>query len=107
MSETEPDDLDLFVIDDTRYETFLTTKFENRKRWEPKDPRKVAAFIPGVIPKVFVQEGQKVRRGDPLLLLEAMKMQNHVNAPLDGTVRSVFVKEGQQVPRNYILVEME
>lgn len=103
----ETDDLDILVIDDTPYETLLTPKFEKRARWEPKDPRKVTAFIPGVIPKVFVKEKQKVRRGEPLLLLEAMKMQNSVVSPLDGKVKAVYVREGQQVPRNYILVELE
>ena len=101
------DGLDTLVIDDTVYETLLTPKFEKRKRWEPKDPRKVVAFIPGVIPKVQAKAGQRVRRGDPLLILEAMKMQNSVVAPLDGTIKAIFVREGQLVPRGYILVEFE
>lgn len=103
----ERNDLDTLVIDDTHYETFLTPKFERRKPWQAKDPRKITAFIPGTIPKVFVKEGQRVKRGDPVLVLEAMKMQNAVSAPLDGRIRAVYVREGQQVPRGYILVELE
>jgi len=103
----ERDGLDALVIDDASYETFLTPKFERRKRWEKKDPRKVIAFIPGTVPKVTCKMGQQVHRGDPLLILEAMKMQNAVVAPLDGKIKAVYVREGQQVPRGYILVEME
>jgi biotin carboxyl carrier protein len=94
------------VIDDTVYETGLTKKFSQRKVYKPTDPKKVVAFIPGLIPKVFVKVGDKVKRGDKLLILEAMKMQNIVNAPIEGVIRIVPL-ENILVKKNELLVEFE
>jgi glutaconyl-CoA/methylmalonyl-CoA decarboxylase subunit gamma len=95
------------VIGDTAYETTLTRKFLLRKRYEPSDPRLVIAHIPGVIQAVRVKPGDAVRRGAPLLVLEAMKMANDLTAPLDGTVRAVHVHTGQMVARGECLLELE
>jgi biotin carboxyl carrier protein len=94
------------VIDDSVYETGLTKKFLNRKSYKPVDHKRINAFIPGLIQKVFVKVGDKVKRGDKLLILEAMKMQNIVNAPVDGIVR-VLPREGILVKKNELLVELE
>ena len=94
------------VINDSVYETELTKKYLNRKTYKPVDQRRVVAFIPGLIQKVFVKVGDKVKRGDKLLILEAMKMQNILNAPIDGMVR-VVPKEGILVKKNELLVDLE
>ena len=94
------------VINDSVYETELTKKYLNRKTYKPVDQRRVVAFIPGLIQKVFVKMGDKVKRGDKLLILEAMKMQNILNAPIDGIVR-VVPKEGILVKKNELLVDLE
>ena len=65
---------------ETSYQTTLTKKFLNRKSWVPRDPRKIICVIPGVIHKIHVKTGRHVLRGDPLLVLEAMKMQNDIVA---------------------------
>jgi biotin carboxyl carrier protein len=94
------------VIDDSVYETGLTKKYLNRKIYKPIDQKRVLAFIPGLIQKVFVKVGDKVKRGDKLLILEAMKMQNILNAPVDGIVR-VVPNEGILVKKNELLVDLE
>jgi biotin carboxyl carrier protein len=94
------------VIDDSVYETGLTKKYLNRKIYKPIDQKRVLAFIPGLIQKVFVKIGDKVKRGDKLLILEAMKMQNILNAPVDGIVR-VVPNEGILVKKNELLVDLE
>jgi biotin carboxyl carrier protein len=94
------------VIDDSVYETGLTKKYLNRKIYKPIDQKIVVAFIPGLIQKVFVKVGDKVKRGDKLLILEAMKMQNILNAPVDGIVR-VVPNEGILVKKNELLVDLE
>ena len=94
------------VIDDSVYETGLTKKFINRKIYNPIDQKRVVAFIPGLIQKVFVKVGDKGKRGDKLLILEAMKMQNIVNAPINGVVR-LIPKEGILVKKNELLVVLE
>ena len=95
------------IIDGTEYKTYLPE--ENRKKppWEKKNEDVPAAFIPGTITRVYVKVGQKVRKGDKLVILEAMKMKNRVLAPLDGVVTEVLVKEGEQVSRGQALVFLE
>ena len=94
------------VIDDSVYETGLTKKYLNRKTYKPVDQKRVNAFIPGLIQKVFVKVGDKVKAGDKLLILEAMKMQNIVNAPVAGII-GVVPKEGILVKKNELLVDIE
>ena len=57
----------------------------------------VKALMPGRIVKVYVSKGQRVRKGEGLLILEAMKMENELQAPADGTVDEIFVEPGQTV----------
>jgi biotin carboxyl carrier protein len=102
-----PDDLKKFHLDDTEYETRLSRKFERRKHWIAPDPRIMAASIPGVVTILSVHPGQKVKRGDPILILEAMKMKNPVVAPRAGTIHSVRVTPGQMVAKGAPMVEFE
>lgn len=53
--------------------------------------------LPGLILKVSVREGDKVKAGQTLIIMEAMKMQNSIQATIDGTVSKIFVKEGESV----------
>ena len=57
----------------------------------------VLAPIPGSIMEVYVQVGDKVRAGQPLFKMEAMKMENEINARLDGTLSSVSISAGDTV----------
>ena len=69
-------------------------------------PGEIYAFIPGTIMKVFVEEGQSVKKGDPLCSLHAMKMDNQICSTMDGVVKSVNIKEGQNVSKNDVLIEV-
>lgn len=95
------------IIDDTAYETRWTGKFARRRGYEPTDPKKLLAFIPGVIQAITVRPGQRVRRGDSLLVLEAMKMKNDVTAPHDGVVKAIPVSLGQMVTKGELMIEFE
>ena len=57
----------------------------------------VKAPMPGVVLKVQVQQGQAVKAGQVLVILEAMKMENEIMAPCDGTVKQVLVNKGATV----------
>lgn len=57
----------------------------------------VTAPMPGDIVKIHVLAGQNVKAGDPLCVLDAMKMKNTIHAPQDGTIAAVAVSEGQSV----------
>ncbi len=59
--------------------------------------KSVKAPMPGNALRVFVKPGDKVKAGDKLLILEAMKMENEITAPEDGTVASVTVSAGSSV----------
>jgi biotin carboxyl carrier protein len=67
----------------------------------------VLAVMPGSIMRVLVAEGDQVAAGDVLLVLEAMKMENELQAPISGIVEAIHVKSGQAVEMNTVLVEIE
>ena len=54
--------------------------------------------------EIFVKPGQKVKKGDKLMIYEAMKMMNIVSAPMDGTIKEVNAKEGENLPKGALLV---
>ena len=72
-----------------------------------KGSKVVSAPMPGTILDVRVKEGDRVKRGDVLLILEAMKMENEIMAPEDGIVASVNVSKGASVNTGDVLVTME
>jgi len=67
----------------------------------------IKAPMPGLILDVNIKQGDEVKEGDYLLVLEAMKMENTLTAPRDGVVKSVTVKKGETVDKNQLLIEME
>jgi biotin carboxyl carrier protein len=72
----------------------------------PQGPRIVKAVMPGIVREVLVAPGASVEKAQPLLILEAMKMQNEVRATEPGTVRAIFVKAGETVDKGARLVEL-
>jgi glutaconyl-CoA/methylmalonyl-CoA decarboxylase subunit gamma len=64
----------------------------------------VWAPMPGKIAKVLVKAGQDVKEGDPVIVLEAMKMENELRSPSAGTVGSVLVAEGDQAEAGQLLI---
>lgn len=95
-----------FVIDDTTYQTTLTRKYRQRTAWRPVDPHLVTAAIPGLILQVNVKIGDRVARGQSLLVLEAMKMQNQICSPAAGAVAAIRVVPGQKVAKGELMVEL-
>lgn len=63
----------------------------------------IKALMPGRITSVLVKEGEVVREGASVLILEAMKMQNEITAPVGGKVKAIFVHEGESVKKDAIL----
>ncbi len=102
----EAEDLKSIIIDNIKYKTRLTKKYAARKSYQPIVPGNIYSFIPGTILTILVKEGTKVKKGDILLQLEAMKMSNNLIAPIDGIVKKVNVKQGDMVPKNHLLVEI-
>jgi biotin carboxyl carrier protein len=67
----------------------------------------VVAIMPGQIIRVMVEQGQEVQDGEPVCVLEAMKMENELHAHQDGVVKAVHVQPGDDVEKDQVLVEIE
>jgi len=65
------------------------------------------APMPGQILEIMVREGDEVEEGQPLAILEAMKMENELKAPISGTISSIHVDEGQSLEKNSPIIEIE
>ena len=102
-----PETVRELVIGGVAYETRFTRKFEERAQYVAPDPHLIRCVIPGVILSIAVRKGSRVRSGDPLLVLEAMKMQNDVRSPCDGTVRALLVAPRDTVTKGQILIELD
>lgn len=67
--------------------------------------KEIKAPMPGLILHIHVDEGTTVKKGDPIMILEAMKMENILKSPGDGIIKIVKVKTGNSVEKNQILIE--
>ena len=77
------------------------------KRPRPSHLGHVTTAMPGAIVDVMVEIGTKVKSGDPVLVIEAMKMENEIQAPVSGTVIGVFVGKGDTVTPDESLLEIQ
>ena len=75
----------------------------------PKATREgdVTSSMPGSVVDIFVKAGDTIKAGDPVLVIEAMKMENEVPAPVSGTVKAVHVTKGDRVNPDEALVQIE
>ncbi len=74
---------------------------------DPGHQYEIGANIPGNVYKIMVKQGDKVEAGQPIAVLEAMKMETNVISPLAGTVAKIYVKEGQRVVAGELIAELE
>ena len=65
------------------------------------------APMPGLVLNVFVKESDFVVKGDPLITLEAMKMENILKAPHDGVIKKIFVNKADKLEKNQVLIQFE
>ncbi|HEY9123555.1 MAG TPA: acetyl-CoA carboxylase biotin carboxyl carrier protein subunit [Bacteroidales bacterium] len=93
-------------LDDADYITTFTRKFRNRKLYEPVNPKLITSFIPGIVREIKVNVGQVVKKGEPVLIVESMKMLNIIRTPVDGTVKSINVKIDEKIAKNHLMVEI-
>ena len=98
--------MEVLRLESGDYQTQLTPKYQNRKAYSAPEPI-VKAAIPGTIMEVLVKEGQQVKRGDALLVLDSMKMNNTICASDNGMVKKVYVTVGQSVGKDAPMVVFE
>lgn len=65
----------------------------------------IKAPMPGMVLKVLVSEGDEVKKGDALLVLEAMKMENILKSPADGIIQKISAVQGTAVEKNQLLIQ--
>jgi len=64
----------------------------------------IKAPMPGLVLDIRIAEGDEVKKGDPVLVLEAMKMENIIKSPTDGIIKKINVKKGVAVEKNQVLI---
>ncbi|MGE7982768.1 pyruvate carboxylase [Solibacillus sp. NPDC093137] len=74
---------------------------------DPSNPNQIGATMPGTVLKVVVNKGSTVKRGEHLLITEAMKMETTVQAPKDGIVKEIYAKAGDAISTGDLLIELE
>ena len=80
---------------------------KRKKRGRGKKSGTISSTIPGKIVSISVEEGDNVAEGDVVMILEAMKMQNEIQAPLSGTVTAINCKPGDSIEANSPLVVIQ
>lgn len=101
------DKLGVLNIDASLYKTRISKKFGNRIPYKTPDPHILSSFIPGTVLDILIKPGQKVNKGDDLMILDAMKMQNQLKCSIDGKVKKIMVKKGDKVSKGTMLLELE
>jgi biotin carboxyl carrier protein len=101
------DKLGSLNIDTSLYQTRISNKFKDRKPYQPVDPRIILSFIPGTVFDIFIEPGQNVTKGQDLMILDAMKMQNKLKCNMDGKVKLIAVRKGDKVSKGTVLLELE
>nr|WP_284257596.1 pyruvate carboxylase [Acidocella aquatica] len=76
-----------------------------RRKADDSDPKQLGAPMPGSIAAILVREDQSVAQGEPLLAIEAMKMEAQLTAPREGVIKSILVRPGEQVDAKDLLIE--
>jgi biotin carboxyl carrier protein len=123
-TRTGIEDFDWLIIDGRPYELTLDRDFrwiksasgiylidvrdQGRMTTRPRSgDGRIKAPIPGLITQIMAVEGEEVQAGQPLLVLEAMKMENEIRAPHSGRVKTINVKPGQGVSLHEVLAEID
>jgi biotin carboxyl carrier protein len=112
VDKKDPSNYEVLIAGD-RYEVSVTDERSERlakARGASSDPTGEVSLkspMPGTIVKVPVEPGQEVKKGQTLVILESMKMENELKAPRDGVVGRVEVKAGQSVEQNKVLVTVQ
>lgn len=100
----------LVSVNGNKYQLNVKDKFDELLKslgfddLNAKKVNEIKAPMPGLVLDVRVAEGDTVKKGDPILVLEAMKMENIIKSPTDGVVKKINVKKGLAVEKNQVLI---
>ena len=97
-------------INGNKYQLAVKDKFDELLKslglddMASKKINEIKAPMPGMVIEIKVNEGDTVKKGDAILVLEAMKMENNIKSPTDGIVKKIHVKKGMAVEKNQVLI---
>lgn len=84
----------------------IKTTAVSRVKADSTNSSHVGATMPGTVIKVLVQKGEKISKGDYLIITEAMKMETTIQAPFDGMVKDIYVSNGEPIQTGDLLIEL-
>lgn len=85
----------------------ITNKMDTVKKADPEKIGEVGATLSGSVVKILVAKGQQIKKGEPILVTEAMKMETTMTSPIDGTVTSIETKAGKRIESGDLLLVIE
>lgn len=85
----------------------VKTMVQLRPKAEKGDPNQIGATMPGTVVKVLVVKGDKVKKGDHLMITEAMKMETTIQAPFDAEIDEISVSNGDSIEQNDLLIKLK
>lgn len=100
-------DIRFIHLDGEDYEIKRISEAEEEFGEAEEDLGSLSSPMPGRIVKLLVKPGDRVKKGQDLIIVEAMKMENKIASPIDGVVKKVFFPEGDQIEANVPLIEIE
>lgn len=107
-----PEDKKLVVkVNNTSYTLDIKDKYDDLLHslgldsLATKKVNDVKAPMPGMVLNILVSEGQEVKKGDALIVLEAMKMENILKSPADGVIKKIAINKGVAVEKNQLLIQ--
>lgn len=102
-----------FGVDGHSFESVVRTKLKEnaneviKNKFTEPHITKIASPMPGLLIKIFKGVGQKVEENEPVLLLEAMKMENEIRSPKSGIIKEIFLKHGSTVEKDAVILTIE
>lgn len=107
-----PEDKKLVVkVNNTSYTLDIKDKYDDLLHslgldsLATKKVNDIKAPMPGMVLNILVSEGQEVKKGDALIVLEAMKMENILKSPTDGVIKKIAINKGIAVEKNQLLIQ--
>lgn len=97
----------IIIVHSAKYHTTYNKKYINRIVWEEPNFNHIKSYIPGTILEILIKEGDVLKKGKSILVLEAMKMHNDIQMPFKGRILKVNVEKGQKIPKGFLMIEIE